>query len=209
MAQFPKGHRSQAKELVDQCRDRDDFDVRLEYEIQTDKEQVKVVPCQFCKRPLIVTTFYVLAWAKCRACRGTQSADREPGSVEVVQAGGRTDPRLAKDLSKTLINPGFKLALCPAHPDDPDHVMELKNVHHNEHYGPHDWIIVDGKLARVQIQIGETALHQCVKCYATVTYSTTAVTQFKRQNEVGPLNVKHVNGWGQILGVREEVSDVD
>ena len=200
---FPKGHRTQAAQLIETLRHsgREDFDLSLAPEMQTDKELVKVVPCQFCRRPLIVTTFYVLAWAKCGPCKGESGADREPGSVDVVQAG-RTEPRLAKDLTKVLINPGFANALCPAHPDDPEHEMELKSVHFNERYGPSEWRIVDGKLTPVQIAPGETAIHQCVKCLAVVTYTTTAVTAFRRINE--PVtDGKNANGWAKTLGARD------
>lgn len=199
---WPKGHKNQWRELVAAARRMDGFDHKLEPEIQTDKELVKVLPCQFCQRPLIVTTFYVLAWAKCSPCKGEGDGMREPGSVDVVQAG-RTEPRLAKDLTKVLINPEFANALCPVRPNDPDHQMELKHVHHNDNYGPHEWKIVDGKMTRVMVAPGETALLQCLKCYAVVTYSTTAVTQFNRINEPGA--GKNVNTiWGSILGSREE-----
>lgn len=204
---WPKGDRSQAADLVDSALSgplSDRFARGLPAEVQTDKRLVKVLPCQFCKRPLVVTTFYVLAWAKCSPCAGVKGDVREPGSVDVVQAG-RTDPKLAADLTKVLINPGFANALCPAHPDDPDHVMELKHVHHNEKYGPSAWRSVGGKIVPVQIAPGETALHQCLKCNAVVTYTTTAVTQFRRVNEVR--DGKNVNAWAETLGTREEVTD--
>lgn len=205
---WPKGHRSQAAQLVQQIKQdlrfQEAFDVGLEAEVQTDKELVKVLPCQYCRRPLVVTTFYVLAWAKCSACKGTSSGPRKPGSVEVVQAGGRTEPRLAADLTKTLLNPTMAVARCPVHPDDESHVMELKTVHHNERYGPHAWKLVNGKMTLVQIAPGETVMHQCLSCNAVVSYSTTAVTQFARVNEVKP--GKNANRWADELGSREDTS---
>lgn len=204
---YPKGHLQHWRDLLPQCRDRDDFDVRLEPEVQTDKQLVKILPCQYCKRPLVVTTFYVLAWAKCSVCKGEDDITREPGSVGQPQAG-RTDPRLAADLIKVLINPHFAKALCPVHPDDPDHVMELKSVCFNEYYGPWEMRVVKGKLMPVQTEKGETVMHQCTKCRAVVTYSTTAQTHFRRINE--PMeNIKHSNGWATTLGVHEEERSSD
>lgn len=198
----PRGQLAYWEDLIPRCRDRDDFDTTLEAEIQTDKQLVKAVPCQFCKRPLIVTTFYVLAWAKCSPCKGETAGKREPGSVGQAQAG-RTDPRLAASLVACLINPHFASALCPAHPDDPDHVMELKMVGHHDRYGPYEMRVENGKLIPVQTEKGETVMHQCLKCRATVAYSTTAQSQFRRINEPSS-NIKHSNGWATTLGVRPE-----
>lgn len=206
--EWPKGHRSQAAQLVQlvkqDLRFRETFNIELEAEVQTDKELVKVLPCQYCRRPLVVTTFYVLAWAKCSPCKGTSSGPRKPGSVDVVQAGGRTEPRLAADLTKTLINPSFAIATCPVHPDDEEHVMELKTVHHNERYGPHAWKMIDGRLTLVQVATGETVMHQCTVCNAVVSYSSTAVTQFNRINEVK--SGKNANRWADSLGSRDETN---
>lgn len=203
---WPKGHLSQAKQLVERARQMGDdrFDYSLEPDVQTDKEMIKIIPCPGCQRPLVVTTFYVMAWAKCYSCRGEDGGSRETASVGQPQAG-RTEPRLARDLNKVLINPNFGEAhvLCPIHTDDPDHEMELKAVSWSDHYGPMDWRMVDGKLTPVQIAPGETALLQCKKCNATVTLSTTAVTQFRRQNEPHE-NTKHSNGWARTLGTRDE-----
>lgn len=204
MAQtWPKGHLSQWRQLIDQCRNDDRFDTRLEPEILTDKELVKIGACQYCKRPLVVTTFYVDAWMKCSPCKGV-TTERAPGTVEVAQQG-RTEPRLAADLVKVLINPHFATALCPTHPDDPDHEMELKSVNWSERYGPHEYRVVDGRLTPVQVEQGETVLHQCLKCKATVVYSTTAVTQFSRINEVG--RGKNVNQNAVMLGSRDDTLD--
>lgn len=197
---WPKGHLSQWRQLIDQCRMDDRFDITLEPEVQTDKELVKIGACQYCKRPLVVTTFYVDAWMKCGPCKG-ENTTREPGSVETVQAG-RTEPRLAADLVKVLINPQFANALCPVHPDDEAHAMELKSVNTSERYGPHEWRMVDGRLTPVQVASGETVMHQCLKCMAVVTYSTTAVTQFRRVNEVG--SGKNPNRWADDLGARDD-----
>lgn len=204
MSDWPKGHLSQWQVVLSTARQQGDdrFDFNLEPQVETDKELIKIVPCNGCQRPLIVTTFYVLAWAKCYACKG-ESGGREAGSVGQPQAG-RTDPRLAQDLTKVLINPNFANALCPVHPDDPDHEMELKAVSWSNHYGPNVWKLVDNKMVRVQIAPGETAFLQCLKCNATITFSTTAVTQFRRQNEVS-VDDKHANGWVRTLGARDDV----
>lgn len=183
------------------------FDLALDPEVQTDKQLVKALPCQFCKRPLIVTTFYVLAWAKCGACTGKASKVRAPGSVEVTQVG-RTEPKLAADLTKILINPAFATTRCPVQPDNETHVMELKSVHWSDAYGPHEWRRdPDTKGGRVLVQVapGETVIHQCLNCSAVVTFSTTAVTQFKRINEVRV--GKNANSNAIDLGTRDDVLD--
>lgn len=200
---LPKGALDDWREIVGRARGSSQylgiFDWELEVEVQTDKRLIKVMPCQFCKRPLVVTTFYVAAWAKCSPCRGEESGTRGKGTVEVVQAG-RTDPSLAVDLRKTLINAEFATAICPVHPADEDHVMELKSVNHNDNYGPG---FFNAKGAWTQTAPGETVMHQCSKCKAVVTYSTTAMFNFRRMNEPG--NGKNVNTWAKILGTREEV----
>lgn len=205
---LPKGELAGWRDLFDRSRHNpnfmDLFDWSLEPEVQTDKRLIKIMPCQFCKRPLIVTTFYVAAWAKCSLCRGEESGTRGKGTVEVVQAG-RTDPSLAADLTKTLINHSFSRALCPVHPEDEDHVMELKSVNHNDNYGPGHF---DAKGAWHQDAPGETVMHQCTKCNAVVTYTTTAMAQFRRINEARP--GKNSNVWATFLGTRdEEEDDVD
>lgn len=202
---WPKGRRDQWESLVAQCKGMDEFDTNKRAELQTDKELVKVLPCQFCRRPLVVTTFYVLAWAKCGPCKGVSSDVREKGSVGQPQAG-RTEPSLAADLTKVLLNPQFANAICPVRSDDPDHVMELKSVHHNDVYGPSEQRWIENKLIWVQTGPGETVMHQCLKCKAVVTYSTTAQVQFRRCNEPGPVNSKNSMGWARALGVRDEAS---
>jgi hypothetical protein len=200
----PRGQLEYWEDIIPRCRERDDFDCSLTPEVQTDKHLVKAVPCQFCKRPLIVTTFYVLAWAKCSICAGESNGKREKGSVGQAQAG-RTPPSLAMDLEKVLINQTFARALCPVHPDDPDHVMELKNVSHSKNHGPYHVQFVSGRPTLVQTAPGETVLHQCGKCNATVAYSTAVTVQFKRCNEPDPRGSKHSMGMASWLGVREEL----
>lgn len=197
---WPKGHHSQWEDVFATARARMDerFDFDLEPEVQTDKDRIKLLPCQYCKRTLVVTTFYVLAWAKCGVCTGVHKGPRENGSVEVVQAG-RTPPRLAVDLTKCLINPQFAEAWCPM---DAGHEMELKTLHHSVAYGPHEDRVIDGRLTPVQIAPGETVMHQCKDCNAVVTYSTTAVTQFRRINEV--LEGKNANVSAIQLGTHDD-----
>lgn len=200
MAEWPKGHRTQWRELVELTNGDERFS-KLDPELQTDKELVKVIPCPVCRRPLIVTTFYVMAWAMCSVCKGDSDQIREPGSVEVVQIG-RTDPKLAADLTKLLINPSFASAICPVHPAE-GHEMELKSVHWNDNYGPWEYRLIDGKLVPAQIAPGETVVHQCLQCRAVVTYTTTEVTQLRRRNEPDGQSIKK-SGWRLILGAREE-----
>jgi hypothetical protein len=171
----------------------------LDVEVQTDKERVKVIGCRECQRPLVVTTFFAPAKALCKVCRG-ESPDS--GVATVGQpVPGQTDPSKAVDLTKCLVNHEFARAICPVHPEDPEHVMELKTVNHNDHYGPG---FFDAKGGWRQTATGETVMHQCLKCLATVSYSTTAVVQFRRMNEPGKPDIKHNNGWARLLGVRED-----
>lgn len=203
--QWPKGHLSLWEQLLRQAQQVGDdrFDFKLSADIQTDKDLVKIIPCPNCRRPLVVSTFYVMDWAKCFACKG-ESTSRETASVGQPQAG-RTEPRLAKDLNKVLINSMFAEEhwSCPIHADDPDHRMELKAVSWSEHYGPSAWRPVDGRMTRIQIAPGETAMLQCIRCNATITFSTTAVTQFQRQNEPR-IDWKNVNGWASYVGTRDQ-----
>jgi hypothetical protein len=210
---WPKGARDQWEQLIAQTLHDDRFS-KIPPELQTDKNLVKVLPCQYCRRPLIVSTFYVLAWAKCSPCKGESDEIREPGSVEVVQAG-RTDPRLAKDLTKTLVNPEFAFAQCPVHRDDPEHVMRLLHVDHNDNYGPYVLAGYEhGQSVYKQIAPGESVMHQCQVCLATVHYSTTAVTKMRPMNDARERSHKHVNNWANELGIEpyeppvaEEVDD--
>lgn len=176
------------------------FSLDVEFHESCNKPPLKLVPCTVCKRPMVVNTFYVLAWAKCLGS-GCGGETRERGSVAVAQAG-RTDPATAVNLAECLINEQFAQAICPVHPDDDAHVMELKSVSHSDSYGPGTWVpSKGGGYHWEQIAKGETVMLQCKKCWATVSYSTTAQHEFKRLNEPKP--GKHVNGWGAQLGTRD------
>lgn len=174
-----------------------------EAEVQTDKAIAKIVTCTSCEKPLIVNTFYAPASAKCSDHRTSGGA--APGTQQIVQKG-RTDPARAANLVDSLINPHFGHALCPVHPDDPEHIMELKSVNHNERYGPSTLIGRDarGRAEYRQDGPGETVMHQCLHCKAVVTYSTTAQQQYRRINEVLTAEHRHSGSWGTILGAREE-----
>jgi hypothetical protein len=175
-------------------------ETRPEAEVQTDKEFGKIVCCIGCQKPIIVNTFYAPAQAKCSACRPSE-ATKARGGQSIVQAG-RTDPALADNLEKALVNPAFATALCPVHPDNPEHVMELLSINHNDRHGPGRWEGVGSSRAWIQIAVGETVMHQCQACKAVVTYSTTARQFFRRINE--PREGKNANVWGTLLGTREE-----
>jgi DNA-directed RNA polymerase subunit M/transcription elongation factor TFIIS len=177
-----------------------EFDTALEPEVQTDKDSKKAVPCRECKRPLLVNAFYAAAKAQCSSCRGETAAKPRTATVGVPQPG-RTDPAKAVNLKDCLINQHFAQALCPVHPDDEDHVVELISVSHTPQYGPTEHIgYKDGKPQYRQIAPGETVLYQCQKCKATTSYSTTAMSLFQRQNAVR--DDKHVNGWAAVNGVK-------
>lgn len=160
------------------------LDPSLPVEYQTDKQSVKIVPCRDCTRPLVVTTFFAPEKAVCRSCKG-EAVDA--GVATVAQpVPGQTDPRKAKDMTKTLVNPHFALARCPVHPDDDEHRMELVSVVHSPHYGPTQLIGYSaGRPEYRQIAPGEVAMHQCQhpECLATVTYDTTRQTRLRAMNE--------------------------
>ncbi len=159
-----------------------EIDLDATPEIQTDKEAIKIVPCRECKRPLGVTTFFAPAKAICRSCSGEALA--EGGGVATVgqPTPGQTDPARAINLADCLVNKPFAQALCPVHPDDPDHVMEIKTVSHSQHYGPGHYEKSSKGLVWVQDAPGETVRHQCTKCLATVDYATTQRSPLHRQN---------------------------
>lgn len=200
-------HKNEVAGHIDNMRARNDadseaFDLSLQFEVQTDKDMVKLVPCRECQRPLVVTTFFAPAKAICRSCKG-----EAPDSVATVgqPVPGQTDPAKAVNLKDCLVNKQFEFARCPVHPDDEEHVMELKSVSHNDHYGPTTMIGYEkGQPVYRQDAPGETVMHQCTHCKATVVYSTKHVVQYKRINEVkvepdfGP---PHRNS---LLGVRDE-----
>lgn len=179
------------------------LELDVEFHESAGKTPLKMVPCTICRRPMVVNTFYVLAWAKCHES-GCSGESKERGSVGVAQAG-RTEPELAANLVETLINHHFQFARCPVHPDDEAHEMELKSVSHNPRYGPGEWRD-DGKHGRVYVQIasGETVMHQCRQCKATVSYSTTPQSQYRRINEPKLDLTLGANAWGGLLGTRIE-----
>lgn len=173
------------------------YDLSLELETaQSGKPPYKLVPCTGCRRPMVVNTFYVLAWAKCHAS-GCSGESRGPATVAVAQAG-RTEPSDAVNLDECVINDCFVEAHCPFGHGP----MELKSVNHNPTHGPTAWKMMDGRRTLVQIEKGETVMHQCNTCKCVISLSTTAQSVFRRVNEVRP--GKHVNGWGATLGIRGE-----
>lgn len=184
---------------------REMLDLDAEPEIQTDRDAVKIVACRECKRPLVVTTFFAPAKGICRICKG----DDTSGVATVGQpTPGETDPAKAVNLADALINRHFAFAVCPVHPDDPTvHEMELKSISHSDFHGPSELIgYKNGRPEYRQTAKGETVMHQCLHCKAVVTYSTTAVSQFQRVNEIGQNN-KNANRWGDTLGIRDEAKD--
>lgn len=170
-------------------------------ETQTEKAKVKVLPCTVCARPLVVSTFYTPAWAKCSECTPEKDTPREVGSATVVQAG-RTDPSLAADLGACLINRvEFEVMACPFGHGD----MELKSVNHNDRYGPTKMVGYEkGQPLYKQYAPGETTMHQCNECRCVVTMSTTAVNIFKRQNEPRQKEGSEANAWSELNGTREK-----
>lgn len=183
------------------------FDDELEPEVQTDKERTKELPCRGCRRRLIVSAFY--APASAATCSECKAGDLGQGGSIAAPVAGKSDPGKVKDLTQVLVNAHFAHAVCPAHPDDEEHEMELKSVSHSEYHGPSEFAGYDkGRPVYRQLAPGETVMHQCLKCRATVSYSTTAQTQFHRQNEpkvMGPTN-EGVNGMAVFLGSREEAA---
>jgi len=180
-----------------------EYDPSKPVDVQTDKPEGKLVPCTECGRAIYVNTFYSPAIAKCSDCKPTATGGGGNGTQAVVQAG-KTEPHRAKDLTACLINGHFAFAVCPVHPEDPEHEMELKSVDHHAHHGPSELIgYKNGRPEYRQTDIGETVMHQCLHCKAVVTYSTTAQQQFRRINEPTQ-DRKHNNACGSILGTREE-----
>lgn len=150
-----------------------------EAEVQTDKAIAKLLPCGQCGAQLITSQFYAAANAKCAGCK---EAPAGPGGGGVV-VPGRTEPAAAKNLADALINKGFAAAICPAHPDDPDHEMALISVVHNPNYGPSVFCgYAGGKPKYKQTAPGETAQHQCLACKAIVSYSTTPQSLYRPIN---------------------------
>lgn len=167
----------------------------LEVEVQTDKSLVKLVPCRECQRALVVTTFFAPAKAICRSCKGESAGDRVATVGQPIP--GQTDPAKAVNLADCLVNRAFATALCPVMPSDPEHVMELKSVNHAPNYGPGHF---NAKGHWIQENVGETAIHQCTKCLATLSMSTSFRAPMRRQNEArikpdtGPRERSYLHG---------------
>ncbi len=179
------------------------FDITLEPDILTDKDNTKTLPCRDCKRACVVTKFMTPAKVVCRACVGDTDGDSR-GTVG-VPIPGQTDPAKAKNLADCLVNPTFANALCPVHPDDEDHAMEIKNITHHPHHGPSVMVGYKNNIPEYrQTATGETVMLQCAHCKATVSYSTTAQSQFRAQNEPKENGGQGTNAWSEWLGVREE-----
>ena len=174
-----------------------ELDLELEHEVHTDKTMVKLVPCRTCARPLVVTTFFAPAKAECRVCAG-EDPNSKIASVGVPEPGS-TPPEKAIDLTKCLINhEEFEFMSCPFGHGE----MEIKSIHHNSNYGPMELAgYKNGRPEYRQTAKGETVMYQCNTCLCVQTLSTTAVTQFRRVNEVK--QGKNVNGWADQLGIRE------
>ncbi len=175
------------------------YDLHKPYEIHTDKKPVKFVPCLDCRRAMVVTTFYVPAWAHCRACSG--KIDKGGVATIAVPQAGKTDPEKAINLADCLVNEEFAEAACPKCGDD----MELKSIHHNPNYGPRIQVGVDKKSGDpvYEMQLGEVVMHQCNHCRTTLSFSTTAQMVYRRQNEiVRTAGARPATEY--ILGPREE-----
>lgn len=171
-----------------------------EPEFQTDKDAVKVVPCTGCHRPLVVNSFYTPARAICSACGGTRQSAKT-GTSNVVQAG-RTEPSKASNLNDCLINPSFSHAICPI---NSEHVMELKLVNHNPNYGPTRLVGYDKSgNAKRNNSTGELVMHQCLTCNTVVTYATTSVMQYRRQNEPRTVAGDRPPAWDATLQIRSD-----
>lgn len=182
-----------------------EFNTDRGVEIQTEKAAVKAVPCTGCGRPLIVNTFYAPSLARCSECKGDGTTSEVAAPVP-----GQTDPAKVADLTKVLINPHFAKALCPVHPDDEEHEMELKSVSHSDHHGPSEFVgYVQGRAQYRQLAKGETVMHQCLKCRATVSYSTTAQIQFQRENEPKVKALGTLNEMADFIGMRPEEANGD
>lgn len=176
------------------------YDANLPYEVHTDKRPVKFVPCLDCKRAMMVTTFYVPAWAHCSRCSGDDT--KQLASIAVPQRG-RTNPELAKNLADVLINEQFAEVDCPMCAEP----MELKSVSHNSNYGPRELMGYDKQNGRpIYKQLtGEIAMHQCNRCFASITFSTVHVMKYRRQNE--PKVGRSAPLSEDLLGPREDADE--
>jgi hypothetical protein len=170
---------------------------------QTTKETGKLCPCTECGHPVYVNAFYAPANAKCDEHIGGRKRNGGDGHGQAQAVHpGKTNPARVADLASVLINQHFARALCPVHPDDDEHQMELKSVDHHDYHGPSEFTLEKGKPTYRQVEQGETVMHQCLKCKAVVTYSTTAQIQFRRVNEPSA-NKKTMQSWEPWLGERE------
>lgn len=172
-------------------------------EFQTDKTNVKIVPCTECGQPLAVNVFYAPAIAKCSEHGGgekRQQRDKSTatGSQGIVQAG-KTAPEKAANLADCLINREFEHADCPFCRTP----MELKHVSHNPAYGPRHLVGEKNGVPLYKQRTGETVLLQCNSCKTTTSYSTVHPVVYRRQNEPKP-STGRLSGWTELLGPREE-----
>lgn len=181
-----------------------EFNNELEPEVQNESDNTKEVPCGECGRRLTVSKFYAPeSKARCTECKGEAKEEAAAGRRR-FQAMASADKSQYADLKDALLNRAFSRAVCPVHPDDPEHEMELKSVSHSAYHGPTEFMGYQGgrPLFR-QLAEGETVMHQCSKCLATVSYSTTAQVQFCRQNEPGLVHGRGVNAMSEFLGFRQ------
>lgn len=197
MSTIVKGDLADVEKLVQQFSETSQVSVDG-YEVQTDKDKVKIVGCTECGKPLAVNTFYAPARAKCSEHGGGGPTPSRTGSQSVVQAG-RTNPDFAENMADALVNPGFANMRCPVHPDDDEHVMEIKSIVQTTNRGP-GYLMGDGRYR--QTAVGETVMGQCLACRATVTYSTTAMSQYKRANEKKIREATGGDTWAFTLGTR-------
>jgi hypothetical protein len=82
--------------------------------------------------------------------------------------------------------------------------MELKMVTHSDAYGPSEFMGYKNGLPVYRREAtGESVMHQCLKCKATVSYSTTAQVQYARMNEPRRALAINPNGTFEwILGAK-------
>lgn len=181
-----------------------EFNDNLEPEVQTEAENTKEVPCGECGRRLTVSKFYAPeSKARCTECKGEAKEEAAAGRRK-FQAMASADKSKLADLKDALLNRSFSRAVCPVHPEDPEHEMELKSVNHSAHHGPTELMgFQGGRPTFRQLAEGETVVHQCLKCKATTSYSTTAQVQFCKQNEPGDVHGRGVNAMSEFLGFRK------
>lgn len=145
-----------------------------EAEVQTNKMEAKVLPCNGCQTELIVSKLYAPAKAKCQSCKGVKG----PGISANIRPGV-TDPASAIDLRDALINPQFANFNCPV--DEAHGTMVMKTVSHSAQYGPGHW--ENGGKVWVNDATGESCIQQCETCCATISISTQRRTRMTPQNQ--------------------------